>query len=110
MFCLNLSDIATITVKNADYCCMIHGISKSTAIDSLENSVLDDCVYIYKTHINEINFKNRVYNYYFDNLVKAKKSETKNILIYAKNFQDLTIYFTRYVDIKSITIQKHEGK
>ena len=24
-------------------------------------------------HINEINIKNRVYNYYFDNLNKAKK-------------------------------------
>ena len=36
-------------------------------------------------HINEINMKNRVYNYYFDNLVTAKKKrkekEAKNIFI-----------------------------
>ena len=29
-------------------------------------------------HIQEINIKNRVYNYYFVNLVKAKKLENKN--------------------------------
>ena len=45
--------------------------------------------------IQEINIKNRVYNYHFDNLVKAKKLETKNILIDEKNYKDLTIYFTR---------------
>ena len=32
-------------------------------------------------HIQEIDVKNRVYNYHFDNLVKAKKLETKSILI-----------------------------
>ena len=32
-------------------------------------------------HIKEINIKNRVYDYYFDYLIKAKKLETKNILI-----------------------------
>ena len=31
--------------------------------------------------IKEINIKNRVYNYYFENLVKVKKLETKDILI-----------------------------
>ena len=29
MLCLNLSDIPTITVKGADYCCFIHDINKS---------------------------------------------------------------------------------
>ena len=28
-------------------------------------------------HINEINIKNRVYNYYFDNLNKAKKKKNR---------------------------------
>ena len=51
-------------------------------------------------HIQEINIKNRVYNYYFDNLVKAKKLETKNILIDTKNFKDLTICFASYVHSK----------
>ena len=43
-------------------------------------------------HIKEINIKNRVYNYHFNNLVKAKKSETKNILTDKKNYKNLTIY------------------
>ena len=38
-----------------------------------------------------------IYNYYFDNLVKAKKIETNNILIDEKNYKNLVIYFTRYV-------------
>ena len=31
-------------------------------------------------HIQEINNKHRVYCYYFDNLVKGKKLQNKNIL------------------------------
>ena len=53
-------------------------------------------------HIKEINIENPVYNYYFDNLVKATKLETKNVLINEKNYKDLTICFTRYVHSKSI--------
>ena len=30
---VNISDIAIITVKNFDYCCIIYNISKSEAID-----------------------------------------------------------------------------
>ena len=37
---------------------------------------------IYKMHINEINIKNRVYNYYFDNLNKAKKKKKQNLNIF----------------------------
>ena len=55
-------------------------------------------------HVKEINTKNRVYNYYFDNLVKAKEWENKNILIDGKNYKNLVIYFTRYAHIKSIKI------
>ena len=39
---LNISDIVIITVKGVDYRCIIHGISKSEAINLLENSVLND--------------------------------------------------------------------
>ena len=39
--CLNISNIAIITVKGVDYCCKIHDISKSEAIHLLGNSVLD---------------------------------------------------------------------
>ena len=38
-------------------------------------------------HIQDINIKSRVYNYYFGNLVKAKKLETKNTLIDKKKLE-----------------------
>ena len=74
-------------------------------------------------HVKEINIKNRVYNYYFENFKNAKQSENKNIfLINEKNYNDMVIYFTRYVHSKSIKvlsllyhelmgkIEEHEGK
>ena len=42
MLCFNISDIAIITVKNADYH-MIHEISKFDAIHFLWNSVFENC-------------------------------------------------------------------
>ena len=48
IFCLDISDIAIITVKNVDYCCIIHSSSKSEAINLLKNSVLENRGYIYK--------------------------------------------------------------
>ena len=42
ILCCNTSDIAVITVKNVDYRCFIHNISKSEAIDLLKNSVLEN--------------------------------------------------------------------
>ena len=39
---LTISDIAIIAVKNVDYHCIIHNISKSEAINLLKNSVLED--------------------------------------------------------------------
>ena len=38
MLSVNITDIAIITIKNVDYRCIIHNISKSEAIDLLENS------------------------------------------------------------------------
>ena len=47
MLCLNISDIAIVTVIGANYRCMaIYGISKSEAIHLLESSVLENCGYI----------------------------------------------------------------
>ena len=46
MLCLNISHITIITVKNVDYRCVIHNISKSESISLLENSVLEDSGYI----------------------------------------------------------------
>ena len=42
---VNVSDIAVITVKNVDYRCSIHSISKSEASNLLKNSVLEDLGY-----------------------------------------------------------------
>ena len=46
MLCLNLSNIAIITLKSVDYCCIIHGIDKYEAIQLLENSMSEDRLYI----------------------------------------------------------------
>ena len=42
MLCLNISNIAIITVKNVDYCSIMYNISKSEAINLLKRSVLED--------------------------------------------------------------------
>ena len=47
MLNVNISDIAIIIVKNFDYRCIIHSISKSDAINLSKNSVLK-IVAIYK--------------------------------------------------------------
>ena len=46
MLTVNISDIAIITIKYVDYCCVIHGIRKSESIKLLKSSVLDDCGYL----------------------------------------------------------------
>ena len=40
MLGVNISDIAIITVKNVDYCCIIHNISKYEGINLLKRDVL----------------------------------------------------------------------
>ena len=61
ILCLNICDIAFITVKGCDYCCIIHDIYKSDAIICLM------IMGTYKMHIKEVDIKNRVFNYYNDN-------------------------------------------
>ena len=46
MLCLDIKNIAIITVKGVDYRRIIHDISKSEAIHLLEHSVLEDRGYI----------------------------------------------------------------
>ena len=46
MLCLNISDIAIITVKNVNYSCILYNINKSESIHILENFVLEDHGYI----------------------------------------------------------------
>ena len=47
ILCLNMSDITIFTVKNFDYQCIIHNISKSEAIHLLESAVRENRGYIY---------------------------------------------------------------
>lgn len=70
ILCLNLSDIAKIFLKDADYY-----ISKYDTIHLLESSVLGNRIYI-QILVKEINVKNSVCNHYLDYLIKAKE---KNI-------------------------------
>ena len=42
-------------------------------------------------HPKKITIKSQVYNYYFDNSVKVKKFETKNILINQKHYKNLVV-------------------
>ena len=51
-------------------------------------------------HFKQINIKNKLHNYY-DNLTKAEKFQTKNILIDEKNYKNLIIYLARYDHKKS---------
>ena len=46
MLCLNLSDIATITVKNVDYHYIFYDINKPDGVHLLKISELDECGYI----------------------------------------------------------------
>ena len=52
---LNISDVAFITVKDVDYFCTIHDISKSEAIHLSKESVLDD-----RGHIPKFIFKKAI--------------------------------------------------
>ena len=46
---LNVRDIAILNIKSADYCCIISGISKSKAINLMQNIYLIKKVEHYKT-------------------------------------------------------------
>ena len=48
MLCLDIGNIAIITVKSFNYLCIIHEIGKSEANNLLKHSALDDHGYILK--------------------------------------------------------------
>ena len=63
MLSVNVSDIAITAIKNVDYWCIIHNISKHEASKLLENSVLENCWYIY---INiALNFSQEIFSFTF---------------------------------------------
>ena len=43
---VNINKIAILTATNVDYCCIIHNIRKSEAINLLKNSLLENRGYI----------------------------------------------------------------
>ena len=49
MMFMNLSDIAISNIKSADYCCIISRISKSEAINLMEDIDLTENVEYYTT-------------------------------------------------------------
>lgn len=55
-----------------------------------------------KMHAKEAKIKNRATTMILANMFKANKLETRNILFDEENYNDLAIYFTRYVYKKSI--------
>ena len=66
MLRLNISDITIITVKNVDYRCIIHNISKSETINLLKSSVLRrSWVYIKKYCLKFQFTKSRLFFFYF---------------------------------------------
>ena len=65
MLSFNISDIATITVKNVYYHCIIHNISKSEAINLLKNFVFEDRGYISKNAVLNFNSFYAVSFYFF---------------------------------------------
>ena len=116
---LNLKIMFVMVVMTRRFCVLILAILLLSLFEvliivvlftTLVNLALSICykilclmiVGMHKMHIREIDLENRVQNYFFDNLMKAKKIETKNISIDEKNYKDLLINFTRYVQSKSI--------
>ena len=99
MLCLNISNTAVITVKNVDYRCIIMTLAnlKQFICSKILFFMIVD-IYIKKKHIN---IKNRI-SKYSDKLIESQKTETENISINEKNYKDLVIYFTNYVNSKSI--------
>ena len=46
MLTINIIDIAIISIKNVDYRCIVHNITKSEAINLLKKSLLENLGYI----------------------------------------------------------------
>ena len=95
MHYVDISNIAIITVKGTEYCCITYEIKKSRAL-IYQKSLSLMIMGIYKMYTKETYIKNQVSEYY-DNLIKPKNIETKNILIYEKHYEDLVISCTKFV-------------
>ena len=88
MLCLNISNIAIITVTNVDYHFIKYNISKSEAINLLQNSVLEDRWYIYKKYC--LKFQSIFFTFLFSiykmvNIMDVNKSLNISIGTVMKN-------------------------
>ena len=91
MMSLNLSDITILKIKNADYCCITSGISKSEAtklwqgIDlTLKNGTLEKNRY-QKTSINYLSINLLGILFFFKKKVEnCKLKKYKNLKVYIK--------------------------
>ena len=63
MMSLNLSNIAILNIKSADYCCIISGISKSEDIILMQNIDFTKKVEHYKIQKLFITYKNGQRNF-----------------------------------------------
>ena len=43
MMSLDINNIAIITVKGENYCCIIYAVSKSDTINLIESFIIDGC-------------------------------------------------------------------
>ena len=71
MLSLNFHDIAFITIKVVDYCCIIHDISKPEAIN-FQKVLYLIILGIYKKHTKKIKIKNRA-SHHYESLIKPTK-------------------------------------
>ena len=67
MMSMHLSDIAILSIKSTDYCCIISGISKSDAINVMQNIDLTEKAEHYKTSKLIITYKMSKKNLTFGN-------------------------------------------
>ena len=78
ILCLNIRDIAIMTVNDVDCCYIIPDINKPEAINLLENSVLEDCLYILKNI-----FRFLAWHTKFEKCKALKKNINKELMLIA---------------------------
>ena len=65
MLCVSISSVVIITIKNFDYCCIVHNISKSEAIKLLKSAILENGGYIYKNTVLNCSLFKAGFSYFF---------------------------------------------
>ena len=96
--------LVMLSVDCVDYCCIIHKISKSEAINLLENSILENCGCIYKILFRFSVYSRKFVFFTFFRLVYIKWSIlSTSISLYL----NLSLYFNLYLNISIGTVMKN---